>query len=210
MKTLALIMVAAVVVGGCARHSDESLGRLAAVEVREYEGERLGSIVDFRENSIKGPQTVDIERYRLEVSGLVAQPMAYTYDEVLSFPHYSKVVTVNCVEGWSVKILWEGVLIGDLLEGAGVSPAANTVIFHSVDGYTTSLPLAYIIGDGIMLAFKMNDVILPPERGFPFQVVAESKLGYKWAKWVTGIEVSGDPAYKGFWESRGFDNNADI
>ena len=60
------------------------------------------------------------------------------------------------------------------------------------------------------MAHKMNDVVLPPERGFPFQVVAEAKLGYKWAKWITKIEVSDDPSYRGFWESRGYDNEAGL
>ena len=52
----------------------------------------------------------------------------------------------------------------------------------------------------------MNDVVTPPERGFPFQVVAEDPLGYKWAKWVTGIEVSDNTSFTGYWESRGADN----
>jgi len=53
-------------------------------------------------------------------------------------------------------------------------------------------------------------VVLPPERGFPFQLVAESKLGYKWIKWITEIELSDDVNYRGFWESRGFSNDADL
>jgi DMSO/TMAO reductase YedYZ molybdopterin-dependent catalytic subunit len=56
----------------------------------------------------------------------------------------------------------------------------------------------------------MNDVTLPPERGFPFQVVAESKWGYKWVKWVTAIELSDDAEYQGTWEQRGYNNDADI
>lgn len=50
--------------------------------------------------------------------------------------------------------------------GVNVNPEANTVIFHAYDGYTTSLPLDYIIDNNIMLAYKMNDVTLLPERGF--------------------------------------------
>ena len=84
------------------------------------------------------------------------------------------------------------------------------MIFHAYDGYTTSLPLDYIIENKIMLAHKMNGVILPAERGFPFQLVAESKWGYKWIKWVTQIELSNDPNYRGYWESRGYSNNADL
>jgi DMSO/TMAO reductase YedYZ molybdopterin-dependent catalytic subunit len=60
------------------------------------------------------------------------------------------------------------------------------------------------------MAYKMNGVVLPSQRGFPFQLVAESKWGYKWIKWITKIEVSDDEGYKGFWESRGYSNDADL
>jgi len=83
---------------------------LAPNEIREYEGVDLSSINAFRENSIKGPQEIDIESYRLRITGLVANSANYTYDEVLNrYQHYKKVVTLDCVEGWSVTILWEGV-----------------------------------------------------------------------------------------------------
>ena len=48
------------------------------------------------------------------------------------------------------------------------------------------------------------------KKGFPFQLIAEQKWGYKWAKWITRIELSDNPEFKGYWESRGWDNNADI
>ena len=60
------------------------------------------------------------------------------------------------------------------------------------------------------MASKMNGVVLPPERGFPFQLVAEQKWGYKWIKWITKIELSSDTNYKGFWESRGYNDNGDL
>jgi len=63
---------------------------------------------------------------------------------------------------------------------------------------------------GILLAYKMNGVVLPPERGAPFQLVAESKWGYKWIKWTTRIELSDDADYEGYWESRGYSNDADL
>jgi DMSO/TMAO reductase YedYZ molybdopterin-dependent catalytic subunit len=184
---------------------------LEGVEVREYQGENLSSINDFRENSIKGPQHVDIENYQLEVTGLVENPASYSYDEVTKdYDNYKKVVRLNCVEGWAVNILWEGVLVRDLLEQAGPLPEAKVVIFHAYDGYTTSFPLDYIMSNDILMAYKMNDVALPPERGFPFQLVAESKWGYKWVKWITKIELSDDINYQGYWESRGYSNEGDL
>ena len=184
---------------------------LAPVEVREYEGEDLSSINAFRENSIRGPQEIDVESYALRITGLVTNSTSYTYDEVLNrHQNYKKVVTLDCVEGWSVTILWEGVLVRDLLAEAEPLANAEVVIFHAYDGYTTSLPIDYIMDNDILMAYKMNDVILPPERGFPFQLVAESKWGYKWIKWITEIELSDDASYRGYWESRGYSNSADL
>lgn len=182
---------------------------LDAVEVREYNGENLSSIYDFRENSIKGPQYIDKQNYTLKILGLVENPKTYTYNETLStFQNYKKVITLFCVEGWSVKILWDGVLVTDIIDASLPLETANTLIFYAYDGYTTSLPIDYVRSNDILLAFKMNNVTLPPQRGWPFQLVAESKWGYKWIKWVTEIELSDNNDYEGYWERRGYSNDA--
>jgi DMSO/TMAO reductase YedYZ molybdopterin-dependent catalytic subunit len=183
---------------------------LSGVEIKEYQGEKLGSINDFRENSIKGTQYVDKNSYKLEITGLVSSPKSYSYDDILNLPHYQKVTTINCVEGWSVKALWEGVLVKDILKNITIKPEAKTIIFYAADGYSTSFPLDYILNNNIIMASKINGVVLPPERGFPFQLVAEQKWGYKWIKWITKIELSSDTNYKGFWESRGYNNAGDL
>ena len=180
-------------------------------EIREYEGKDLSSIINFRPNSIKGPQQIDNQTYTLTLTGLVKNELELTYNDVLSnYQSYKKVVTLFCVEGWRVTILWEGIKLQDMLADAQVESEANTVIFRAYDGYSTSLPLDYIIDNNILMAYKMNNVTLPAERGYPFQLVAESKWGYKWIKWITSIELSDNPDYKGFWESRGYDNDADL
>jgi len=206
---LFLILVATLICG--VDMACDKTEELAPAEVREYEGVDLSSINAFRENSIKGPQEIDVESYTLRITGLVTNSTSYTYDEVLNrYQHYKKVVTLDCVEGWSVTILWEGVLVRDLLAEAEPLANAEVLIFHAYDGYTTSLPIDYIMDNDILMAYKMNDVILPPERGFPFQLVAESKWGYKWIKWITEIELSDDANYRGYWESRGYSNSADL
>jgi DMSO/TMAO reductase YedYZ molybdopterin-dependent catalytic subunit len=179
-------------------------------EKKEYQGKKLSSANDFRENSIKGPQYIDQEEYRLNLTGLVNNPKTYTYDEVTKHPNYQKVIPLDCVEGWSVNILWEGVLVRDLIKEAGVNPKAKIVIFHAHDGYSTSFPLNYVMENDILLAYKMNGIPLPPERGFPFELVAEGKWGYKWIKWVTKIELSDREDYKGYWESRGYSNDGNL
>jgi len=190
--------------------SNESLKKLAATEVKEYNGKKLSSITDFIENSIKGPQYIDVNIYRLKVDGLVQKPTDFKYADILANTKYTKVVTLNCVDGWSVDILWEGILLKDIFDKVKVKSGANTVIFYAADGYSTSLPLQTILDKNMIIAYKMNNVVLPPERGFPFELVAEDKLGYKWIKWITRIELSNNPEYKGYWEERGFSNGADV
>jgi DMSO/TMAO reductase YedYZ molybdopterin-dependent catalytic subunit len=209
-----LLAISTIVLSGCLGPGlvDSETGvPLREVEVRNYEGENLSSVNDFRENSIKGPQYVDRETYRLEVKGLVEEPKTYSYGELLNgFQSYKKVVTLNCVEGWSAKILWDGILVRDLINGSKAKESASTVIFRAYDGYSTSFPIEYLMENDIIIAYKMNGIELPPERGFPFQLVAESRWGYKWIKWVTEIELSSNENYEGYWESRGYSNTGDL
>lgn len=185
--------------------------QLDGVEIRDYQGENLSSVNDFHDNSIKGTQYIDRATYHLTITGLVNTPQNLTYDEVINNnQHYSKVVTLHCVEGWSVTVLWEGVLVSDLLKKASPMPSAKILIFKAADGYTTSFPINYTTDNNIIFAYKINNVTLPAERGFPFQLIAESKWGYKWIKWVTEIEVSDDILYRGYWESKGYSNSGDL
>ncbi len=212
-KGFALLLFAAVlsgcVFGGSAPSSD--ITKLADKQIKDYKGQRLSSITDFRENSIKGPQLVEEASYRLRIDGLVNKPQTYTYRDVIDkHKKYSKVLTLSCVEGWDVTILWEGILVRDLLKEAGVKSNAKIVIFHARDGYTTSFPVSYLMKNDILMAYKMNGVTLPSERGFPFELVAEQKWGYKWIKWIERIELSDNLNYKGYWESRGYSNTGDL
>lgn len=222
LLAILVALAAALVLQGCGSGTGSSGGGpsgtgapppkdLGGVEVREYNGEKLGSVNDFRENSIKGPQRVDARTYRLKVDGKVSQPATYTYQQVTSEETtYTKVLQLDCVEGWSVKFLVEGVLLSDLIDRAKPDSDAVTVIFHAADGYTTSLPLDYVRARKILLGYRMNGLTLPEERGFPFQVMAESKWGYKWCRWVERVELSSDPDYRGYWESRGYSNTANL
>jgi DMSO/TMAO reductase YedYZ molybdopterin-dependent catalytic subunit len=198
-------------VGSCRNEAEKDTAqKIELQQLREYQDVKLSSLDDFRENSIKGPQYIDREKYLLEIGGLVDSTRSYTYDEVIGRPSLKKVVTLNCVEGWSVTILWEGILLSDLISEAGVDSAANTVIFHAQDGYSTSFPLNYIMQNDIIMAHRMNGLTIPPERGFPFELVAENKWGYKWIKWITRIELSDNDKYRGFLESRGYSNDGDL
>ena len=204
-----LIVMLFALLGLAIYYSQNSSKNLYPGEVRDYQGENLASIADVRENAIKGTQNINVSTYQLEITGLVNKTIDYTYDQVTnSFQKYQKIVTLYCVEGWSAKILWEGILVDDLIKEAGVNSSAVGAIFYASDGYSTELPLDYITNHNIIIAYKMNGLVIPPERGFPFQLVSESQYGYKWIKWITRIELTDNPDYLGYWESRGYPNNA--
>lgn len=183
----------------------------SAKEIREYQGQKLSPFDRVYDNAIEQPleRQVKIKSYRLKVEGLVDKPLSLSYDQVLALPQVKRVVNMPCVEGWTETLLYEGVRLTDLLAQAGVKPGVTTVIFHTVGKrYSSSLSLAYVKKAGALLGFKINGLALIQKRGFPFQVVAPHKLGYKWVKWVERIELS-DETYKGFWEKRGYSNQAD-
>ncbi len=183
---------------------------LGAVEIRDYKGAALDDFKALPDNSVRGPQTVDRTSYRLVIDGAVQHPQSLTYAQVLAHDHYQKLITLHCVEGWQATGLFEGVLMKELLDEAGPLTSAVTVIFHGEDSYTTSLPLATVLERNMLLAYRVNNADLIARNGYPFQLAAEDKLGYKWCKWVVRIELSTDPDFKGFWERQGFGNDAEV
>ena len=215
---LVILIVALFIVQEVSKPSPTPTPSLYPGEVTQYQGQNLTSINDFLEDidqhpdvAIDGTQYINQTTYRLTVTGLVNNTLQYTYDDVVNnFQSYQQVGKLLCVEGWSVTMLWQGVLINDLLKEAGASPNATTLIFYASDGYTTALPLDYVVQNNLILAYKVNNVTLPAAAGFPLMLIAQNQYGYKWIKWVTKIDVSNDSSYLGYWESRGYPNNATV
>ena len=182
---------------------------LPEVEAGSFMNSSLTPISQQLNNAIKGTQYINKTTYTLAVTGLVYKNLTLSYEDLLALPSYSEVTPLNCVEGWSFTAKWTGFRVTDLLNQTGVKPEGQFVKFICVDGYTTALPLSYLEGNKTLLAYGLNDVTLPPDRGFPLQLVAGSKYGYKWAKWIVGIEVIKGPEL-GYWESRGYSDSADV
>lgn len=182
------------------------------VEATEFMGKKLTPISRQGNNALAGTQVINNETYRLVVDGLVDNALSLRYADLLAYPQVSKLADLYCVEGWGFTAKWTGPTLDSIFADAKVKPEAKIAIFYTADapeGYT-SLDLSYIQEKNIIIALKDNDITLPPNRGFPFQVVAEGKYGYKWAKWVTRIELSADTSFRGYWESRGYNNDANI
>jgi DMSO/TMAO reductase YedYZ molybdopterin-dependent catalytic subunit len=213
--TVTLIIIILVSMFACKSSSGLSSSNTTTngeIEATEFLGTKLTPINQQRNNALAGTQHIERSTYVLTIDGLVDNPLHLSYDDLKTLPQISKLMPLNCVEGWNFTAKWTGPALDAIFAAAKVQSSATIAIFYSADvptGYS-SLDLSYINDKNIIVALKLNDITLPDDRGFPFQVVAESKYGYKWAKWITRIELSDNANFRGYWESYGYNNNADV
>jgi len=151
----------------------------------------------------------DLNTWRLEVYGEVEKPMTFSFDDLKAKPSVISLSDFHCVEGWSIlDNKWEGVPFKTITEIVKPKENATYVTFECDDGYTTSLPLSELLGDNVLLAYKLNDKPLPQERGGPLRLIIPSKYAYKSPKWIRKIKFTSKQEL-GYWESRGYSNTAD-
>jgi DMSO/TMAO reductase YedYZ molybdopterin-dependent catalytic subunit len=198
---------------------------------REY-GERDLSPV-FRANGSMMPAGQEYARllqggfadWRLRVDGLVQRPQSLSLAALKALKTRTQITRHDCVEGWSAIGKWQGTLLSQVLDLAGVRPGARYVVFHCMDNlgesaddsglYYESIDLLDAYHPQTILAWGMNGKDLPVAHGAPLRLRVERQLGYKQAKYVGRIEVvdaySGLNGGKGgFWEDRGYEWYAGI
>jgi DMSO/TMAO reductase YedYZ molybdopterin-dependent catalytic subunit len=143
-------------------------------------------------------------QYRLAVDGLVERPAVYTLGDLKAMPSATLVRDFQCVTGWRVTgVHWTGVVLSDLLDAAGVTPAARALRFYSFDGvYTESLTLDEARRSDVMVAYEMDGAPLSTEHGGPARLYVAPMYGYKSIKWLSRIELT-DQVIPGFWETEG-------
>jgi DMSO/TMAO reductase YedYZ molybdopterin-dependent catalytic subunit len=181
-------------------------------EATEFQGTKLTLIKDQNLNALAGTQKINQADYTLTIDGLVDHPLILSYADLEALPQVSEIATLQCVEGWQYTAEWTGPTLSSIFAEAGVQPGAVIAIFHTADdtsGYS-SVDLSYIDSNNIIVAMKDNGVTLPAANGFPLRLVAAGKWGYKWAKWITRIELSSNTNFRGYWESNGYNNNGDV
>jgi DMSO/TMAO reductase YedYZ molybdopterin-dependent catalytic subunit len=172
----------------------------------------------FQPNGTRNPGGAEYIRHansqfadwRLAVSGLVAQPLSLSLTQLKSMPTRTQITRHDCVEGWSAIGQWTGVPLGHILQAAGLANQARYVVLHCadlVDGvpYYESIDLIDAFHPQTILAWGMNGKVLPIAHGAPLRLRVERQLGYKQAKYVTGIEIVSSLAKigrgkGGYWE----------
>jgi DMSO/TMAO reductase YedYZ molybdopterin-dependent catalytic subunit len=136
------------------------------------------------------PIDIDIDTYRLKISGTVEEPLSLSLAEIQAMEAQRESVTLVCPGFFVDEGYWTGVKIGDLLSRAGVEEGATRVTFISADGgYSASLGLDEVLGEGMLIAYSFDDKPLPKVHGYPLRVVAKDQQGNRWVKWLGEIVV---------------------
>jgi DMSO/TMAO reductase YedYZ molybdopterin-dependent catalytic subunit len=156
----------------------------------------------FKANGSIRPDTPEYQRHmaerfanwQLKVDGLVAKPLSLSMAQLMAMPAREQITRHDCVEGWSAIGKWRGTPLALILKAAGLSTRARYLVFHCADvldglPYYESIDLVDAFHPQTILAWSMNDQILPVRHGAPLRLRVERLLGYKHAKYVTRIEA---------------------
>ena len=155
--------------------------------------------------------------YVLVVDGLVERPQRLSLAALRALPSRTQITRHDCVEGWSAIGKWKGARLSALLDIVKPKPEARYVMFYcadpmSADGtdlYYESIDFDDARHEQTILAYDLNDAPLPVPNGAPIRLRVERQLGYKHAKFVTGLEFVSSFAKiaggrGGYWEDQGY------
>ena len=163
----------------------------------------------------------DFAGWTLAVSGLVEHPAKLSLAELRGFPSRTQITRHDCVEGWSAIAKWKGVPLGEILNRVRPLPSARYVVFYCADpddsglAYYESIDFDDAYHPQTLLAYEINDRVLPVAHGAPIRLRLERQLGYKMAKYVMRIELVKDfksigGGRGGYWEDQGYEWYAGI
>ena len=155
---------------------------------------------------------IDINQWNLKIGGLVENPLALNYLDILDMPQSSVFTTLETISNpkggtFIGNAVWTGVSFDYILKLVVPKENVSEVVFYCQDGYSTSLTVEEALKEGVILAYKMNGKTLTARHGYPVRMVVPEKYGMKWPKWINNIELV-DYDYKGFWEQRGWSDYA--
>lgn len=168
---------------------------------REFRPDQISPV--FRANGTRNPDTPAYKAWwrsgfadwRLSVGGLVARRLLLSLAQLRQMPQREQITRHDCVEGWSAIGKWRGVPLGPLLKAAGLSDRARYIVLRCADEmgvgkpYYESIDMEDAFHPQTILAFALNDQPLSVANGAPLRLRVERQLGYKHAKYLTGIEA---------------------
>ena len=142
--------------------------------------------------------------YRLEVGGLVEEPLNLSLAELRELCAAAQITKHNCIQGWTAVAQWRGVPVSTLIARCRPLKQAHFLVFRAFDDkgltegegrfghYYGTLSMRLATNPQTILALEMNGMPLPIEHGAPVRLRVETQLGFKMVKWVKSIEFVED------------------
>lgn len=136
--------------------------------------------------------TVDLDQWRLAVTGKVQHPLNLTYAELLALPAVEENVLLICPGVFTIHARWKGVAVYEILKMAGAQADVSSITLHGpkgpyekVEGFNP----AEVASGRVFLAYAVNGQTLPLKHGFPLRAIAADRFGSDWVKFVYKIEA---------------------
>lgn len=141
-----------------------------------------------------GEAGVPAAEWALRVTGDVESEIVATLGELAEEGAYHATMGCSCAGNGadglaSVNAEVEGVTVAYLLEAAGASEGANTIVFVSDDGYEVALPLAYVTQRASMVVYALNGAELADSVGGVNQLWLGSTSARYFARNVAEVRV---------------------
>jgi sulfoxide reductase catalytic subunit YedY len=137
-------------------------------------------------------QEINLDQWRLEVTGKVKRPYKLTYSQIMELPVIERKVLMICPGVFANQGLWKGISLWNLLETAGIQEGTTHITLRGAVGDSEKVDrfeLEYVRSNKVFLAYRVNGKVLPQKHGFPLRAVAEDKYGYDWTKYVHTVEA---------------------
>ena len=149
---------------------------------------------------------VDLEKWTLNVQGLVKRPGEYKLQQIQALPKVVQNTRHVCVEGWDVIGNFSGTRASDFLRFIGADTSARFLEVTCVDGYYESIDMETVLHPQTLFCYEMYGQPLDRGHGAPLRLQMPTKLGYKQAKYLDTVRVTNvlQAGQRGYWEDQGY------
>lgn len=162
---------------------------------------------------------VDVSTWKLSITGDgIDKPFDVTYDDLLRMPAVTVTRYVECAGNgrsffdslmnrpaqggqWRLGAYgvaqWTGVPLSYILQQAAIKSNAVDVMPIGLDSTSVErpMPVDRAMEDDTIVAYLMNDGILPTDHGFPARMLVPGWVGVSSVKWIGRVNVSLSPLY---------------
>jgi DMSO/TMAO reductase YedYZ molybdopterin-dependent catalytic subunit len=173
------------------------------------------------------PTSVDIDTFRLKITGAVRSPLALSIRDLLQMPRVELAAVNQCAGNsrglFSPKVpgaqwhngaignaRWTGVRLKDVLDRAGIAPGAVAVRMSGLDRpppdappFAKSISIDHARDGEVMIAFAMNGQQLPMLNGFPIRMIVPGWFSTYWVKALDSLEILSAPD-DNFWMAKAY------